>query len=78
MKLTALLPCLVDVEKLGEEEGELCVFGLIGQSFLYLQFLRCVSNMDKPGVAKLCSVGHTDLAQAGQEDPYTTVTYTTQ
>jgi hypothetical protein len=55
-RYSALLPCLVDVEKLGGEEGELWFLGLVGQSTLYLQFLRCLASRDKSGVARLCSV----------------------
>jgi hypothetical protein len=46
----------VDVEKLGGKEGELWGLTLVGQSSLYLQFLRCLISRDKSGVARFCSV----------------------
>jgi hypothetical protein len=56
MKLHCTLSLSRDVEKLDGEEGELKFFGLVGQSSLYLQFLRHLATKDKLGVAGLCSV----------------------
>jgi hypothetical protein len=52
------LHCLVDVEKLGGEEGELWLLALllVGQSSLYLPFIRCLASRDKSGVGRLWSV----------------------
>jgi hypothetical protein len=70
---TALLPCLVDVEKLGVKEGELWMLVLV-QISLYLRLLRCRARRETSGVVGLCSVvreisspqGLTGLARAGQ------------
>jgi hypothetical protein len=53
---TALLPCLVDVEKLRGKEGELWLLMLVGKGSFHLRLLRCLASRGKLGVAGFCSV----------------------
>jgi hypothetical protein len=53
---TPLLPCLVDVEKLGVKEGELWLLVLVGEGSFHLRLLRCLASRENAGVAGFSSV----------------------
>jgi hypothetical protein len=54
LSYTALLPSLVDVEKLRGKEGELSFLVLVGKGSFHPRLLRCLSSREKSGVAEFC------------------------